>query len=432
MIRRSTRASSRRPFPLALIAVLALISVTLLSLGAARAQSPAPQPPPPTPVIQPGGQASLSPFPSTLRTPSTSTEVPEIHAASAVLADLETGQVLLDLDRNERRPIASVTKIMTALLVVERADLTDVVTVSEGAASGPVSGISGLGLVAGERIRVDELLYALLLQSANDAAVALAEHVSGSVDAFVDDMNARAEQLGMTRTMFTSPNGLDDTGFSSAADLVRLTRAAYRSPGFASVVATRFHTVESLDAKPRIVQNRNVLLWLYPGAIGVKTGYTSPAGFCLVAAAQRGDERLVAVVLGAPGEPFSAAAALLNYGFDAFERRTFLQEGERLDDVVVGGRSVSVSAGGDVLGLVPSAATVSRTVELESHVAFPPARGEEIGIVRVSARGRNVGEAPLVVVGVPGPPPPEAGSWWSRASGALVDATGGVLDALFG
>jgi D-alanyl-D-alanine carboxypeptidase (penicillin-binding protein 5/6) len=431
VIRRSARASSRRPFPLALIAVLALISVPLLSLGA-RAQSPAPQPPPPTPVIQPGGQASLSPFPSTLRTPSTSTEVPEIHAASAVLADLDTGQVLFDLDRNERRPIASVTKIMTALLVVERADLTDVVTVSEGAASGPVSGISGLGLVAGERIRVDELLYALLLQSANDAAVALAEHVSGSVDAFVDDMNARAEQLGMTRTMFTSPNGLDDTGSSSAADLVRLTRAAYRSPGFASVVATRFHTVESLDAKPRIVQNRNVLLWLYPGAIGVKTGYTSPAGFCLVAAAQRGDERLVAVVLGASGEPFSGAAALLNYGFDAFERRTLLREGERLDDVVVGGRRLSVSAGGEVRGLIPSAATVSRTVELEPHVAFPPARGEEIGIVRVSARGRTVGEAPLVVVGVPGPPPPESGSWWSRAAGALVDATGGVLDALFG
>jgi D-alanyl-D-alanine carboxypeptidase len=128
------RALSRWLFP------WALISVLLLSLGAARAQIPAPQPPPPTPVIQPGGQASLSPFPSTLQTPSISTEVPEIHAASAVLADLDTGQVLFDLNRNERRPIASVTKIMTALLVVERTDLTDVVTVSEGAASGQVSG----------------------------------------------------------------------------------------------------------------------------------------------------------------------------------------------------------------------------------------------------------------------------------------------------
>jgi serine-type D-Ala-D-Ala carboxypeptidase (penicillin-binding protein 5/6) len=421
-------APSRWLFPVVLTSVLLL----LLASGAARAQIPAPQPPPPTPVIQPGGQASLSPFPSTLRTPSTSTEVPEIHAASAVLADLDTGQVLFDLNRNERRPIASVTKIMTALLVVERTDLTDVVTVTEAAASGQVSGVSGLGLVAGERIRVDELLYALLLQSANDAAEALAEHVSGSVDAFVEDMNARAEELGMSRTMFTSPNGLDDTGYSSAADLVRLTRAAYRSPGFPSVVATRFHTVESLDAKPRIVQNRNVLLWLYPGAIGVKTGYTSPAGFCLVGAAQRGDERLVAVVLGAPGEPFSAAATLLNYGFDAFERRTLLREGERLDDVDVGGRGVSVSAGGEVLGLISAGATVSRTVDLESHVAFPPARGEEIGIVRVSAGGRVVGEVPLVVAGVAAPPPPEPGSWWARAAGALVDAGGGVMDALFG
>jgi serine-type D-Ala-D-Ala carboxypeptidase (penicillin-binding protein 5/6) len=428
--RRPARALSRWLFPWALI--WALISLLLLSFGAARAQTPTLQPPPPTPVIQPGGQVSRSPFPSTLRTPSTSTEVPEIHAASAVLADLDTGQVLFDLHRNERRPIASVTKIMTALLVVERADLTDVVTVTEGAASGQVAGISGLGLMAGERIRVDELLYALLLQSANDAAVALAEHVSGSVDAFVDDMNARAEQLGMTRTLFTSPNGLDDTGYSSAADLVRLTRAAYRSSVFASVVATRFHTVESLDAEPRIVQNRNVLLWLYPGAIGVKTGFTSPAGFCLVGAAQRGDERLVAVVLGAPGEPFSAAATLLNYGFDAFEYRTLLREGERIDDVDVGGRSVSVSAGGNVRGLIPAAATVSRTVELEPHVAFPPARGEEIGVVRLSAGGRIVGEVPLVVEGVPAPPPPEPGSWWTRAAGALVDAGGGVLDALFG
>jgi serine-type D-Ala-D-Ala carboxypeptidase (penicillin-binding protein 5/6) len=428
--RRPARALSRWLFPCALI--WALISLLLLSFGAALAQTPTLQPPPPTPVIQPGGQVSRSPFPSTLRTPSTSTEVPEIHAASAVLADLDTGQVLFDLHRNERRPIASVTKIMTALLVVERADLTDVVTVTEGAASGQVAGISGLGLMAGERIRVDELLYALLLQSANDAAVALAEHVSGSVDAFVDDMNARAEQLGMTRTLFMSPNGLDDTGYSSAADLVRLTRAAYRSPGFASVVATRFHTVESLDAEPRIVQNRNVLLWLYPGAIGVKTGFTSPAGFCLVGAAQRGDERLVAVVLGAPGEPFSAAATLLNYGFDAFEYRTLLREGERLDDVDVGGRSVSVSAGGNVRGLIPASATVSRTVELEHRVAFPPARGEEIGIVRLSAGGKIVGEVPLVVVGVPAPSPPEPGPWWARAAGALVDAGGGVLDALFG
>jgi D-alanyl-D-alanine carboxypeptidase (penicillin-binding protein 5/6) len=299
----------------------ALISVLLLSLGAARAQTsmPTPQPPPPTPVIQPNGQTSLSPFPSTLRTPSATTEPPEINAAAAVLADLDTGQVLFALNRNERRPIASVTKIMTALLVVERANLTDVVTVSANAASGQVSGISGLGLVEGERIRVDELLYALLLQSANDAAVALAEHVSGSVDAFVDEMNARAEELEMTRTMFTSPSGLDDTGYSSAADLVRLTRAAYRSRGFASVVATRFHTVESLDAEPRVVQNRNVLLWLYPGATGSRPGSRARRGSAW--SAPRSAK--TSVGRGGPRRRASlpAAATLLNYGFGPEHRR---------------------------------------------------------------------------------------------------------------
>lgn len=407
-------------------------SILALSLGAARAQTPAPSPPPPTPVVQPGGQTSPSPFPSTLRTPAPTTQGPEVGAGSAMLVDLDSGQVLFELDRHERRPIASLTKIMTALLVVERAGLMDVVTVSEGAASGQVSGISGLGLEPGERIRVNELLYALLLQSANDAALALAEHVSGSVDAFVDAMNARAEQLGMTRTMFASPNGLDDTGYSSAGDLVRLTRAALRSRGFASVVATRFHTVESLDAEPRIVQNRNVLLWLYPGAIGVKTGFTSPAGFCVVAGAQRGDERLLAVVLGEPGEPFSDAASLLNYGFEAFERRMLIQAGEPLESVDVGGRSVSVRAGGSLRGLVPVEGTVSKAVVLEDHLAYPPARGEEIGVVRISSGSKVLGQVPLVVSGVPAPPPPEPGAWWARSAGAVVDAGDGVLDALFG
>ena len=190
----------------------------------------------------------------------------------------------------------------------------------------------------GERIRVDELLYALLLQSANDAALALAEHVSGSVDAFVDDMNARAGQLGMTRTMFTSPNGLDDSGYSSAADLVRLTRVAYRSPGFASVVATR--STRSSRSTPNRGSSRTATCCCgcTPVAIGVKTGFTSPAGFCLVGAAQRGDERLVAVVLE-PGEPFSAASAA-----ELRVRRVRASDPAGRGapgDVDVGGRSVS-------------------------------------------------------------------------------------------
>ena len=303
---------------------------------------------------------------------------------------------------------------------------------SEEAAGPRIAGISGLGLLVGERIRVRELLYALLLQSANDAAEALAEHVSGSVDAFVDLMNARSVALGLTRTRFGSPNGLDDEGYSTARDLVRLTRAAFAAPGFAELVATRLHTVHSPTAEPRIVQNRNALLWLYPGAIGVKTGFTTPAGFCLVAAAERDGERLVAIVLGEPGEPFSDAATLLNYGFAAFDRRTVLEAGASLGTVEVAGRDVAVSAGGSVSALVAIGAGVERTVVLDERLAYPPVLGEVIGGVRLSAAGRRLGEAPLVVSGVPPPPPPPSGSWWGRAFGAVAEAADAVLDGLLG
>jgi D-alanyl-D-alanine carboxypeptidase (penicillin-binding protein 5/6) len=411
------------------VAFATLVLTVLPAPGAAQS----PVAPPPTPVVQPGGGTSPSPFVSTLRTPDPSMDPPELRADAAVLADLDTGRLLFNMAGNERRPIASLTKIMTALLVFEETAPRDVVTVSEEAAAPRIAGISSLGLTAGERIRANELLYALLLQSANDAAVALAEHVDGTVEGFVERMNARAEELGMTRTSFASPNGLDDVGYSSARDLIRLTRAAFGTPGFSSVVASRTHVVQSLDAEPRTVQNRNVLLWLYPGAIGVKTGFTTPAGFCVVAVAERDGVRLLAVVLGAPGEPFSDAAALLNYGFVSFEDRSLLEAGEGLGTVRIGGRPVTVASGGSIQALVPVQAEIARTLVLDERVAFPPARGEEIGEVRITAGDRPVGEVPLVVVGLP--PPPQLrddGPWWARAFGAVLDAGVGLVDALFG
>ena len=419
----------------ALIA-LGAVGATFLAalLGPARAQTPtpAPEPPPPTPVLQPNGQLSPSPFPQALRTPAPSAVPPRIDAAAAVLADLDTGRVLFDLNGNERRPIASITKIMTALLVIEETTPTEVVTTSANAASGGGIGISGLGLETGERIRVQELLYALMLQSANDAAIALAEHVAGTVDSFVRQMNGRARDLDLRRTRFASPNGLDDAGYSSARDLARLTRNAFEATGFASVVATRFHTVRSLDAEPRMVQNRNALLWLYPDAIGVKTGFTTPAGFCIVAAAERDGRRLVAVVLGEPGEPFSDAAALLNYGFEGFEQRVLVPSGTSLDAVEVSGRKVAVTVAGSLERLVPVDAPVSRTVVLDQHVPYPPPLGSSIGVLRVAVGDLVVGTLPLLVAGVPPPPEPESGSWWSRSAGSVFDAVGAVVSDLFG
>jgi D-alanyl-D-alanine carboxypeptidase (penicillin-binding protein 5/6) len=350
-----------------------------------------------------------------------------------VLTDLDSGQVLYALDPTQERPIASLTKIMTAYLVLTRASRSDVVTVGADAASGRVVGISSLGLEQGERISVGELLYALLLQSANDAAVALADHVGGSSDAFVATMNRTATRLGMTRTHFASPNGLDDAGYSTARDLARITRAAFAVPGFARIVDTRFHTIASPSGRPRVVENRNSLLWLYPGATGVKTGFTSAAGYCVVATAQRGDERLLAVVLGEPGEPFSDAASLLNYGFARFDRRSLVTAGQDLGTVVIDGRGVRVAAGSSLQALVPVDATVRRDEVVDASVRFPPGRGQAIGSLMLVARRLGLGEVPLVVTGVAPPPPIDGGgSWWTRAASAVLDAGGSLVHALFG
>ena len=423
--------------PLRILRTLGAFLAPAILLGLvpalAGAQTATPTPPP-TPVVQPNGNTSPSPFPTALRTPEPSTTPPQVRAKAAILADLDTGQVLFSLEPGERRPIASVTKIMTALLVLERTDPNDVVTVSPIAAGdGRTAGISELGLVAGERITVNELLYALLLQSASDAAIALAEHVSGSVGAFVAAMNRRAERLGLSDTRFFSPSGLDDRGYSSAKDLLAITRAAYARPGFGSIVATRVHEIPAPQGEPvRIVQNRNVLLWLYPGAVGAKTGFTSAAGYCLVATAVRDGQRLVTVVLGEPGEPFSDAAALLNYGFAAFEHREVLAEGRPLGEVDIDGRAVAVEAGGSLEGLVPVDARARRRIVVSPEAAFPPALGESVGSVVVSVPGLKIGTVPLVVTSVEPPPPPdEPGPWWRRAFSAVAGAFDRVLDALF-
>ena len=237
---------------------------------------------------------------------------------------------------------------MTALLVLEAGHLDDVVTIPEEAVFAPrdYGASSSLGLIEGERLTVRDLLYGMLLGSANDAAVALAIHEAGSTEAFVHRMNQRARELGMHATVFFSPNGLDDRGHASARDLVTLTRAAYDTPGFATIVDTEVRRMPGPDGTQRSIQNRNVMLWLYPGAMGAKTGFTAGAGYCLDATAQRDGRRLVAIVLGAPSDAFSDAAALLNYGFEAFEHHTFIRLGDPAGEVAIRGGTVPVIAGG--------------------------------------------------------------------------------------
>ena len=357
------------------VAVGILAQASLIGLASAQLA-----PPPPTPV-PPNG--SLSPFPQALDTPSDAALPPVLSAPSALLADLDTGQVLFSKDPDSRRADRELdedhdrpARPRAEPAVGHRHRRARTPSIPED----DRPGISALGLEVGEQISVENLLYALLLQSANDAAVALADHVSGTEPRFVRDMNARAAALGMRRTRFRSPNGLDDRGYSTARDLMTLTRAAMAIPAFDTIVATQFHTIPGPDGVDRHIQNRNVMLWLYEGATGVKTGYTSQAGYCVVATAERDGRRLVAVVLGAPGDAFSDAATLLDHGFAAFTEHTFVTAGEPNGVVTLPGGSVPVEVGADLSALVPIAALA----DVREQVVVDPS-------ARVPARAGGAG-----------------------------------------
>jgi D-alanyl-D-alanine carboxypeptidase (penicillin-binding protein 5/6) len=416
----------RRALVLILLGLVAAVPAMGNLLPAAATRVRAQKVPPPTPVPPFG---SPSPFPSTLETPSPSTQPPEIDAGSVALVDLDSGQVLFQRRAGKRRPIASTTKIMTALLVLEESKAGDMVTASGNAASQEGS---ILGLREGEEIVVRYLVSALLLQSANDAAVALAEHVAGSVPEFVDLMNARARELGALDTRFESPNGLDDRGYSTARDLAVITVEAYRNETFAEVVSRAAVRIPSPDGEPRHIQNRNALLWLYPDAIGVKTGFTSAAGFCLVGAADRGGLRLGAVVLGAPDEAFSDAAAFLNFGFETFERRAVIVDGEVFGPVEVEGEEVEVAAEESLDLLVRRTADIEEIVLLDPGLTLPLAAGERVGEVIVRAGDQELGSVAVVTMGEVRAPPEPPRPWWERAWQEVRTFFERILEAILG
>ncbi len=236
-----------------------------------------------------------------------------LRAPSAILIDADTGTVLWAKGARLRRPIASTTKIMTALVAMSRLRPHHVVVVPRQATRVPPS---KEGLRAGERVPAWKLFYGLLLASGNDTAVALAVAAGGSRGRFLAMMNAKARQLGLRDTRFASPSGLlDDGNYSTAWDLAALARYAMRNARFRAVVRTREKTVSwSPPVHAKRYRNHNKLLWRYPGADGIKTGWTTRAGGCLVASARRYGIRLIAVVLGTP-DIYGDATRLLDYGF---------------------------------------------------------------------------------------------------------------------
>jgi D-alanyl-D-alanine carboxypeptidase (penicillin-binding protein 5/6) len=318
---------------------------------------------------------------------------PPLAASSAVLMDARTGRVLYALAPSLRRPPASTTKMMTALLVAESLTPAALIVITPRAAV-ERSG-SAIGVEPGERWSAGDLMRALLMHSANDAAIALAEGVSGTVEAFAAQMNARAAALGARGTHFVTPHGRYDPRHASTAyDLALIARASLANPWIAEIV--RSQTWPLRRGKGRLLINTNKLLWRYPGADGVKTGWIAESGPTLVASATRGGWQLIAVVLNSP-QVFTDAAALLDYGFGGFTRVRLGAAGDAVRETAVPGgrRRLRAVLADDVVVVARRGAPVTSRVELRP-LAAPIGAGEEVGAVVYVSENVEVGHVRLV------------------------------------
>lgn len=311
---------------------------------------------------------------------------PRLTAASAILTDASDGKVLYEKNMHQRRAIASTTKIITALVVLDKAKLDDTVTATadaEAVGSGDPL-VTELDLKTGEHLTVEQLLYGLLLPSANDAAVALADHVAGSVERFAGLMNAEAGKLGAKDSHFVNANGLDQPGgFSSAFDLALFAREAMRREPFRRIVSTRdFQIPWEGHPQPRALHNRNLLLGAFPGADGVKTGQTKEAGKTLVASATRGNERRISVVLES-SDPAHESTVLLGFGFDSFKRASVTVRGKTWGTSTYGdGVTVDIVALRSVSVLIPDGGPAPRITFSQDKSAIVVATKDARQIVK--------------------------------------------------
>ncbi len=325
-------------------------------------------------------------------------ELPEVAvtAEGAVLWDPVDGRALGGVQAQAPRPMASTTKIMTVLLALEEARLDEIITVSEHAAGvGRESGVATLGLQPGQELIMADALAGLLLRSGNDAAVAVAEHVAGSEEAFVALMNARAEELGLTATHFVNASGLTDdlAHHASPRDLARLAVIAMRNPDFAAWAGAQRLDVGEFG----VLENRNELLGSYPGATGVKTGYTALAGLCLVASARRGGRSLYAVVLGSE-EYFVDAAKLLNHGFTSFRLVRALAPSDELVRYRSSGGAVALRAAAPLRRTVATTRldAVRTRLVLRPMMPLPAPAGSPAGEAQLLVGDRVQSRVPLV------------------------------------
>ena len=318
-------------------------------------------------------------------------------ATACIVIDADSGRVLLEHNAHQALPMASTTKVMTALLAIERGSLTEEVTCSRSAFGVPGTSIY---LSEGETLTLEQMLYGLMLASGNDAAVAIAEHIGGAAEDFCALMTERARELGCENTVFLTPHGLPCEGHhTTARDLALIAREAMTHPVFRSIVSTRRATIPWQGRSyERVLNNKNRLLAAYEGATGIKTGYTRAAGRCLVFGAEREGMRIIGVVLNCP-DWFDEAARLMDLAFARYESVTLLHRGDCLRTLPVehsGGGEVRAVLSADLCCVVDQNALPAVALSLPGSVTAPVSAGQVLGEARLVWQGETLCTVPVV------------------------------------
>lgn len=336
--------------------------------------------------------------------PAFSKELSEIESGSAILMEQSSGMVLFEKNADAKRPIASVTKVMTALLLMEEIDkgnikYDDLITASENAEA---MGGSQIYLEVGEKMTVDDMLKALMVASGNDAAVAIGEHISGNLPDFIALMNKRAKELGMNNTHFVNPNGLpDDNHYSTARDVAIMSRTLVENhPDI-----TKYSTIwmDTLRDGEFQLANTNKLVARYKWITGLKTGFTSEAMHCLSATGKKDDMALVSVVLGGPTSElrFSEAKLLFDYGFENFSFKEKINKGDVLKEVnILKGKKETVNgvAKNDysIIDNKKEKGKITKEIILEENIKAPVEKGQKVGVLYIKKGDSVMGEIEIV------------------------------------
>lgn len=318
-------------------------------------------------------------------------------AKAAVLIERHTGMILYEKNSTQALPMASTTKVMTALIALEYGRLDEKVTCSANAFGVPGTSIY---LEKGETLTLREMLYGLMLASGNDAAVAIAEHIGGTVDGFCAQMNEKAKELGCENTHFATPHGLPHNDhYTTARDMAQIARAAMEQPLFREIVSTQRATLPWQNRSyDRVLQNKNKLLSTYPGATGIKTGYTKAAGRCLVFGAEREGMEVIGVVLGCP-DWFGEAARMMDQGFERFEYLTLFRKGESLRTLAVDQSDtpqVNAVLKDDLSAVMPKGSWPQMEIDLPESLNAGIEPGQTLGEVTLTHEGQILARQALV------------------------------------